>query len=452
MHNAPDAATLRPVAAEPKPAERALGFWMCLALVVGNIIGSGVFLLPAALAPYGINAIFGWGVTIAGAICLAYVLAALARIIPGGPHAQVSAAFGPLTGFMVMWSFWISVWVANATIAVAAVSYLSMFAPSIANVTGLPALLAVGLIWLVTLVNAGGARAAGAVQVVTSLLKLTPLIAVIVIAAMLYAGDDMPRTALSTEVVAPGAMAGAAALTLWALLGFESATLSSDKVKDPERTVPRATMAGTAVAGLFYLLACSAVILLLPGEQAAASPAPFADAVAPYWGAGAAGLVALFAAISCLGALNGWTLVLGEVPLTLARSGVFPRWFGVTTAGGTPVRAQFAGSALASILVAMNYTRGMTELFTFMALLATVATLVLYLACALAALALLARGAMRSALLWVLATSGATYSIWAFYGAGVEATGWGAVLLATGLPVWWAMKVRSQPTPPLRSG
>ncbi|MBW8860070.1 MAG: amino acid permease, partial [Caulobacter sp.] len=161
-------------------APRALGFWMCTALVVGNMIGSGVFMLPASLAPYGWNAVFGWLLTIGGALALAFVFAGLAREFPkaGGPYAYTQEAFGPLVGFMVAWSYWISLWVGNAAIATGAISYLSAIFPAIARVPGMHLLITLGAVWLLVGVNIAGARLAGGVQVATTVLKLLPLAAV----------------------------------------------------------------------------------------------------------------------------------------------------------------------------------------------------------------------------------------------------------------------------------
>src|SRR5262249_11051135 len=160
------------------------------------------------------------------------------------------------------------------------------------------------------------------------------------------------------------------------------------RVVNPERNIPRATLLGTLIAGLIYLAASGAVFLLLPADVAAKSAAPFADLVARYWGATAGTAVVLFAAISCLGALNGWVLLVGDIPHSLAERGVFPRWFATLNRRGMPVRAQLLGTTLSSALIAANYTRGLTELFGFMALLATVATLVLYFVASISALKL----------------------------------------------------------------
>jgi basic amino acid/polyamine antiporter, APA family len=427
------------------PGGRQLGFWMALALVMGNIIGAGVFLLPQSLAPLGMNAIYGWGLTIAGALCIAWVLAHLAGRMEGGPYAYVRAASGDLPAFLVMWAYWISIWTAVPTIAIAAISYLSSIAPVIGQPVVAP-VAATAAVWALTFVNMRGARAAGWVQLVTTALKVLPLIAAAVVAAVLIGGGE--QSAAMTDVpVSTAAVATAAALSLFAMLGFESATLPAGKIKNPQRVVPLATIAGTTAVGILYLAAFAAILFLLPSDVIANSPAPFADAIVPALGAGAGTAVAVFATISALGAVNGWILLSGEVPLTLARDRVFPRWFGVTAGADTPVRAQLLSSVLATLLIASNYTRTLADLFTFMLLITTIANLVLYLGCTLAAIRLTMRRRLTGTVLVMTAVAGLAFAIFAFWGAGGEATLWGMGLLATGFPVYWLMRWKGGSTP-----
>ena len=423
---------------------RQLGFWMCLALVVGNMIGSGIFLLPANLAPLGANAIWGWVITIGGAMCLAGVFAALAKTIPEatGPYDYVAKALGAPPAFLVMWSYWISVWVTNSAIAIAAVSYLSTLAPGFFSAPGVPALTAIAFVALFTAVACTGARTSGKVQITTSILKIMPLVAAMVLALIVFGGGGEPAEFAPAPVNTVN-ISQAAALTLWALLGFECAAVPAGRVKDPARTIPRATLIGTLAVGLIYLAASTSVFLLLSSEVAAKSPAPFADLVGSYWGPAAGTLVVFFAAISCLGALNGWVLLQGEVPLSLARRGVFPQWFGKVNGRGMPVRAQVLGSSLSALLVVANYTKGLTELFAFMALLATVATLVLYLIAAISALRLMWTGQMQRGIMVAVTLVGAIYAVWTFYGAGRDANLWGLLLLMTAIPVWFGMRLSS---------
>jgi APA family basic amino acid/polyamine antiporter len=428
--------------ASAEAGERALGFWMCLALVVGNIIGTGIFLLPAALAPYGANALVGWVVTIGGGLCLAYVFAALARAMPdaGGPYAFIKTAFGAPAAFFVLWSYWISLWVTNAAVAIGGVSYLTALAPPLAATPAAGPIVASVFVILFTANAARGARAAGRVQVVTTLLKIMPLVAVIVLAALVLGrGGDVPG-GFAPMPISGDSIASAAALALWAMLGFESATVPSGKVRDPARTVPTATLLGTLIVGFIYLFTSTAVTLLMPAEAVARSSAPLADLVAGFWGAGAAAAVAAFAAVSALGALNGWVLLQAEVPLALARSGVFPQAFARVNRAGMPIFGQWLGCGLTCLLIATNLSRGLAGIFQFMILLATAATLVLYFAAAMAALLLVVRRRLPSLRLGIVAAAGALYSLGAFWGAGAEAMGWGLFLVASGIPVYLLMR------------
>ncbi|GGL46657.1 amino acid permease [Caulobacter rhizosphaerae] len=422
-------------------APRALGFWMCTALVIGNMIGSGVFMLPASLAPYGWNAVFGWLLTIGGALCLAVVFAGLAREFPkaGGPYAYTQEAFGPLVGFMVAWSYWISLWVGNAAIATGAVSYLSAIFPAIARVPGMHLLITLGAVWLLVGVNIAGARLAGGVQVATTVLKLLPLVAVAGLAFWVIGRDHgASLTPFRASDIHPGGITAAGALTLWALLGLESATVPAGKVVDPVRTIPRATLVGTVFTGVIYLLVCSAVVLLTPADALKVSNAPLADFVSLHWGGGAGKVLALFAAISAFGALNGWVLLQGEMPYAMARGGVFPAFLAKESTNGAPVRAHLLSAGFLTVLVLMNYAKSMADLFTFIALVATTASLFAYLACALAALKLQAtRRIAPTTALTVIAILAGLYSVWTLVGAGGEAVLLGLGLLVVGAPFYW---------------
>ena len=424
---------LAPMVAAPTP-KRAFGFWICLALVIGNMIGSGFFLMPATLAPFGWNGVAGWVATTAGALCLAVVFGSLARAFPkaGGPYAYSRLAFGPLVGFLVAWSYWVSMWIGNVAIATGVLAPLGTLFPGIVTYS-VPLTLA--LVWSLTAINCVGAKTVGRIQLVTTLLKFLPLVAVVILALLVLGGGEAEVPPLRTEALALGGgtgIAAAAALTLWSFLGLESATVPAERVADPERNIARATLIGVAVTGLVYTFACSAVALLMPADQIAGSGAPMADFIGRYWGGPAATLIALFAAIAAFGALNGWILMQGELPWAMARDGVFPAWLAKLSRFGTPARAHLTASVPVTLVLLLNASRSMTELFGFLILLATAATLIAYLVCSLAALKLkLSRGL---APFFALA---ALFSLWTLWGAGAEAIKWGAILLVSGVPVYF---------------
>jgi len=434
-----------------------LGFWMCVALVVGNMIGSGIFLLPASLAPYGSSSILGWVLTAAGAMVLAMVFAGLSRAFPQaeGPYAYTRMAFGDLVAFVVAWGYWVSIWVGNAAIATGAVSYLSSLVPWIGAKPWNAALVTVGFVWLLTAVNVYGVRTAGAVQVATTVMKVLPLLAVTGLGIWLVLRQDarLQQAGLFETPLSLDGVTAAATLTLWALLGLESAAVTANKVRDPERTIPRATLVGTILTAMVYVLACTAVMMVIPADKLASSTAPFADFVREFWGNPAARWMALFAAISGLGALNGWILLQGEMPYQLARRGLFPAVLGRLSPRQTPTVGLCVSSVFVTALVLTNYGKSMTEIFTFMVLLSTTATLVLYLLCSLAVIKLLSEGRMptargRAAGLAVVGVLGSVYALWAITGAGKEAVLWGLVLLATAVPVFFIMKARRQAAEP----
>jgi APA family basic amino acid/polyamine antiporter len=429
-----------PAAAAARPA---IGFWTAVALVMGNMIGSGVFLLPSSLGRFGGISLIGWLVSTAGAILLALVFARLAADRPasGGPYAYTRAAFGDLPGFLVAWGYWISVWSANAALSVAFVGYLSPFSPSITGHPAPAALLAVAVLWLLTAVNVRGIRAAGRLQVVTTVLKMLPLVFVGIGGLLLldrshFAIADTGAAALSRGV------ASTATLTLFAFLGLECATIPAGAIAQPERTIPRATIIGTLLTAAIYIVSTAGVMGALPPERLGQSSAPFADAARMIAGNRAAAITAIGAAISCFGALNGWILIVGQLPMAVAQDGLFPRVFGHLSARGTPVRGLVIGGLFSTALIAMNYTRSLVDLFTFMILLSTLSTLVPYAFCSLASF-LITRGprdpAGRGHL--VVAALAFAYALGAIGGAGADVVYWGFLLLIAGLPVYvWVVR------------
>jgi APA family basic amino acid/polyamine antiporter len=418
-------------------AARPLGLWAATALVVGNMIGSGVFLLPASLAPYGAASLLGWAITLCGALLLALTFARLSARWPdtGGPYVYARNAFGELPGFAVAWSYWVSVWCANAAIAVAFAGSIGAVFPALTATPLRSAGCALAALWICSAVNLMGAREAGRMQLLTTLLKLAPLLLFGGIALWWVDGTHYAPFNRSGEPVAHVVQA-TVALTLWAFLGLEAATIPAGAIDDPARTIPRATLLGTLVAGIATILACTVVLGLLPGDTLAQSQAPMADAARHLWGPAAGIALALVAAVSTFGALNGWVLVSAQVPLAAARDGLLPARFARLDARGTPVFGILASSVLASLLVLANFSHSLVSLFTFSILLSTAATLLPYVV---SSAAWLRRGAPRGRIVALLAL---LYSLYALVGTGAESLLWGGALVLAGLPVFAWMRRR----------
>ncbi|MDH4117376.1 MAG: amino acid permease [Acidimicrobiia bacterium] len=425
---------------------KALGLWLATALVVGNMIGSGVFLLPSSLAQFGGISLLGWLFTAAGAVLLAIVFARLGRTYPrtGGPYEYSRRAFGDFIGFQTAWGYWIAVWAGNAAIAVAFAGYLGVFFPAISDEPWLAAVTALGAIWVLTWVNAVGVRQSGIVQGITTVLKVLPLIVMATI-GLAFVNMDHFTPFNQSEGSAFGAITAVAALTLWAFLGLESATIPAEDVENPTRNIPRATIWGTIGTAAIYILSTIAVLGIIPAATLAESTAPFADAAEVAFGGLAGNLVALGAVISTFGALNGWILIQGQIPMAAARDHLFPAAFGKLGRGGTPVFGLVISSVLVTILMATNYTRGLVDLFTYTLLLATLTTLIPYAYSAAAQVMLFVKDRHRfdgKKLTGdvIIAALAFAYSVWAVFGAGQEVAFYGLLLLLAGIPVFVWMK------------
>lgn len=413
---------------------RTLGFWMSWSVVVGTMIGSGIFMLPASLAPFGPNAIAGWIVSGLGAIALAYSIGRLARAGEGkGIQSYIEAAFGPFVAFLATFAFWISSWAALAAVSLAGAAAVGRLVQALSSDTAV-ALVAIAILALFQATNALGARSTGRLAVIAALLKVLPLAAVVIVFFQVEL-DGAAMAALAPMPLTLDNVAAASAITLFAMLGFENAAAPVDKVKDPRRNIPRAMIAGTAFVALLYLLVSTAILFLLPVDVASNSNSPFADAIGRGWGEVGLSLAALGIAISAAGYVNANVLVTGELGYSMALRRELPRLFARTIGENTPIYAQLLGTGLASALILANMSKGTADLFTFMALLTASATLWLYLASALAALKQRPGGL---ALVAVLAGLG--FTLFAFYGSGWEANMWSLALLAAGAALYALMR------------
>ncbi len=410
--------------------ERPFGFWMAAALVVGGMIGSGIFVLPGQLAPFGWTGMVAWLFCAGGAMLIAVVLARLAAAMPqaSGVVAVCAGILGPLPGLLIGWAYWVGVWSANAIISLTAVRYLGTFFPVLNNDPLVTALAAVALIWLLTALNLRGAKTAGRFQVVTTALKLLPLVAVVLILIGFVATGGAQFRSVPHAAFAWGQLTPAIGLAFFALVGFEGASIAAERVRNPARNVLRATLAGLALTALLYVIVCSGIVFAMPEAVINASPAPVALFVSTFWGPAAGLAIAAFAVIAAVGCLNGWVLMQGEVPLGMSRAGVLPRWVGATNKRDVPVGALVASSLLSSTLVLSSASRSTGVLLDFMLQLTTAATLWIYMGACLAALK---AGIARPA-----AVLGLAFAAWALWGTGAEAAGLSVALMLTAIPLY----------------
>lgn len=439
------------VVAQPAPAATApgLGLVACTALVVGNMIGSGIFLLPASLASLGPISLAGWLVTSAGALVLALIFGRLSRLVTrtGGPYAYCEAGYGDFAGFIIAWGYWIALWTGNAGVAVALAGYVGFLFPAVAASDTASLAVALTAIWALTLVNVRGVKEAGAVQIVTAVLKVVPL-AILGVLGMFWieAANFSPANISGQSDLA--AISAAAALTLWAYLGLESATVPSGEVIAPERTIPRATIIGVLITAAVYISVTVVAVGVVPSAELAVSSAPLALAAGAMWGTLGGILIAVGAVISTFGTLNGFTLLTGQVPYGAALDRVFPAGLARLSRFGTPANALVLSNLLASALVTMKFSQGLVGAFNAIILLAVMSSLLPYALCALAELMILARrgqglSGLPLAKVVVLGGLGFAYALWALFGAGAEAVFLGFLLILAGIPIHVWIKWRN---------
>jgi basic amino acid/polyamine antiporter, APA family len=325
-------------------------------LVVGSIVGVGVFNLPASLAPYGPITLVSMGLTTIGALALAMLFASLARRMPadGGPYAYARVAFGNKLGFANAWSYWITAWAGNAAIAVGWVLYVEVFINTGQTKVWSILLVLTGL-WIPALINLSGIKNIGLFQVATTIAKFAGLAFISIVGLFYIKSANFHPWNVSGDSAISAVGAGMA-IALFSYLGLETAAVAAKNVRDPDRNIPRATMLGTFATAVVYVLSLTAVFGIVSNEVLQDSTAPFSTAVnlmfgGTFWGY----VMALVVITSGIGALNGWTLVAAEVPRAAAQDGVFPERFERLNRRGSPAFGVIASTALASIAMILNY-------------------------------------------------------------------------------------------------
>ena len=404
-------------------------------------MGSGVFLLPSVLAPYGTLSFSGWLVTGFGSILLALVFARLAARTSrsGGVYVYTRDAFGDLPGFIIAWGYWTCYWIAIPAMAIAFVGYLGVFVPALNNSPIWQCCAALALMWLSIFVNTRSLKEATFVQLLMTVLKLLPLLVVIVLA--MVSGDvaNLPSSNPSGSPVLE-VLATTALLTMWAFSGMEAGAMPAGDVKNPESTIPKALIWGTVTVALIYVSSTAAVMLLVPADQLVGSTAPFADAASSLgsWGAK---LIAVGALISTAGAMHGTTFIAGHIPMAVALDKQAPQWLARRNAGGSPTLSLLLVGVLSTILLLTNYSRGLLGMFTLLVMMSTLAFMVPMIVCSLAEF-LHSRHSARG---WgAVAMAALLYSVFAVLGSGWQTILWGLLFLACGVPVHYLLNgVRS---------
>ncbi|WP_296699950.1 amino acid permease [Algoriphagus sp.] len=423
---------------------RQLGLITVISLVAGGMIGSGIFTLPSALAQFGGISILGWIVAAVGAMILAHIMGRLSKVIPesGGSYAYTKRAFGDFPAFFVAWGFWLSLWSTNVAIALTFTGYLSVFFPEISQSNYLSPLISLFVIWILTIINSRSIRTGGNLQVLTTALKVIPVLVVAIGGIFFFNPEHFSPFNLSGTSSAQ-AVLGASVLCFYAFLGIEAATIPADNIKNPEKNISKGTLIGVGLVVFLYMFSSISLFGVLPPGEVAVSLAPLSDAATKIFGGNANYFVAIGACISTFGALNGWILIQGQIAQSMAKDGLLPKILAYKNKNNSPSTGIIVSSVFVTILLILNMTKGFASLYSFMVLLSTITSLFFYLSAALVYTYFSFHE--RLGFSWnfkskIISLLGLGFSVWVFFGSGIEAIIWGLGGMLLGAPVYFYNK------------
>ena len=420
-----------------------IGFWRGWSIAVGCAVGSGIFMMPTLLAPYGLIGFGGWLIAGAGSVLVALTMSRLVRRIPktGGPYVYANEGLGHFAGFIIAWTYWIACITAIAGISIAFVSYLGFFIPAISNSALLSLLASLVLVWLIVTLNIFSIESSAKFQVVSTLLKLLPLFFMMFLGLVGFDSNNLPEmnpTNANPFIL----LATVTTLVMWSFVGIETATVPAENFINPEKTIPKVLIAAVLSVLTIYILVSIAVAAIVPADELMNSSAPFALAATKILGFSGGVIIAFGALISTLGSLNANTLTAGNITFAAARDKLLPSQFLTLSDAGTPIFSFILAGSFVSFLLMLNYTKGLIDAFIFFAMLSTLSTLIAYLFCAMAELKFLKNDdSSKQRNTAIFLTFGTfLYAFFAIWGAGMEIVFYSFMLILVGMPMYAWMR------------
>ncbi len=432
--------------------KKEMGLLVATTLVAGNMIGSGIFMLPATLAMTSGPGptLLAWALTGMGSIFLALSFANLGSKIPktGGPYEYSKLAFGSFMGFMNAWLYWVASWVGNAAIITSVASYTAALIPAIHNNGFYAFLYTSSVLWIFTILNIKGVKQASVFQTGITIFKL--LLFVFFIGVTAYYFNPALLTPMFPAEKGINTLPAAAASALWAFTGFETASVTAGEIKNPERNVRLSTIFGISIAVITYMSISFFSMGSMSQSMLAKSSAPIVDILSIYLGKGISKFLLLACVISVLGTTVGWLLTTARMSYAAGVDKVFPQVFAkLHPKYKTPYVSLIINASLTNILLLMNYTKSLVSAFSFMILLATLAYLPVYASTSAAEIMLLVKREKNFTVWKFIKNSsvpllGFLYAVWAVYGSGAETVLYGFLLMLFGVPFYLYMKMKDE--------
>ncbi len=431
-----------------------LGLTSATGLVIGSIVGTGIFTMPAVLAGAGSMGIVVLGVVAVGAMLLAVLFGQLTKRVPnsdGGLYAYSRHEFGDFAGYLVGWCYWIQSWAGNAAIVSSWVFYVDALF-NFTHPTGLQnwGIAMVGL-WVPAMINLAGIRHMAWFQNVTVVLKFVPLLFVGVVGWFYVQSAHFGPFNASGGSLYSG-IGIAAGVALFSFIGVEAAAITAKRVRNPRVNVGRASLIGTALSAILYLLVSASVMGLVSHQTLVNTGSPFVNAFQSMFPgqAWAGRFIAAIAVISGIGALNGWTLIVTETSRAVAQDDLFPRPFAWTDRKGTAWFGILVGTALPSLLMLWRYmtSSGLT-VFTYLIDLTVVTVAIPYFMSAIAQLTFLV-SRRRKVQGWALARDlgvaglSVLFSMWVTFASGYQVVYQALLVILVGLVFYAFLNARRQ--------
>ncbi len=409
-------------------------------LVAGNMVGTGLFLLPVNLAQVGGIAIFGWIIATVGVAALGLVFAKLGELNPqqGGPYAYARDFLGPYAGFQTNYVYWFGNWIGNIAIAVAAIGYLAELIPAITNPPA-SVFATAGVIWLLTFANILGPRVVGALETWTMALALVPIMAIALLGWLWFDTETFLAGWNVTGESNMHAVSRAASMALWAYMGIESAAVSAGVIENPKRNVPLATLIGLGLAAVVYMLSSTVIMGILPNDVLQRSHAPFAEAARLALGTTGAIVISVCAVLKSVGSLGGWMLLVGQSAKAAADDGMFPRVFARLNGNGVPGRGLLVVAVLMTLVLFATMSPTLAGQFNNLVNLAVILIIVPYVYSAVAVVKVISDHQLPARTFqtykWI-ALAAVAYCLWVIFGGDPDTVVNAMVALLVSVPLY----------------
>jgi APA family basic amino acid/polyamine antiporter len=413
-----------------------IGFWSVFALVTGSQIGTGVFILPASLAPYGYFALIGWVISGFGSISLALVFAWLCEHFPktGGPHVYVGEAFGTVFSFFTGWTYWVISWVSTAIVVIVAITAMKPFIGEQSSF--IYVILEISLLSIITLLNLQGMKIAGIVELLLTILKFIPLLLIPLAALFFFDQQYFAIDHTISDLTIPQTLKQVTLLTLWGFIGLETATTAAGSIEHPSRTIPKAIIFGTFCVALLYFLNSFAIIGLIPTQNLMNSKAPYIDATQIIFGGDWHLIIAIITFIVCVGTLNGWTLTSGQIILGLANDGLISKFLGKKNIHGVPIYGLILSNFGIMLILILTIDDTISKQINFIIDLSVTTFLFVYLICSLAFLKLLIKQRKVKLNQFLFGFIATIFCGWIIYETSLQTIVMASLFIFSGIPIY----------------